>query len=135
MIQYEKEDALFGSQYSSLNYIGAYYKSDTLRKLSLVPLVEISSIEQIEEIIKSNASAVLFIIPKNLQNNSKLSQLISEIQVYLCIFEYLTYLAEQTLYIPVYFTFDNESIQNNLQELKRQDEISNTNSKVNQKIF
>ena len=63
MIQYEHADNLYGSQYSNLNYIGAYYKSDTLRKIALVPLKEIQNINEVEKIIKSNANSILFIIP------------------------------------------------------------------------
>ena len=47
-----------------LNYLGAYFKGDCLRKIALVGLNEITKISEIEALIKSNANAILFIIPK-----------------------------------------------------------------------
>ena len=61
LIQYESVEALYGSQYSSLNYIGSDYKGANLRKIALVPLKEIHELRKIEKVLKSNANAILFI--------------------------------------------------------------------------
>lgn len=83
MIQYENNEVLYGSQYASLNYIGSYYKGDNLRKIALVPLKEIQDLEETEKVLKSNANAVLFIIPRNLEAFPGLPVLIDTLQIYL----------------------------------------------------
>lgn len=107
MIQYEQLETLYGSQYSSLNYIGSYYKADNLRKIALVPLKEISDLSEVERVVKSNANSILFIIPN--ETTSVFQQLIDSIQIYL---------SEQTLYIPVYFTYETEELNEIVQQLK-----------------
>jgi precorrin-6x reductase len=72
---------LVGSQYASLNYIGSYYKGDNLRKIALVPLNEIQSIEEVDKALKSSANAILFIIPR--KSDEKFNKLIDEIQIFL----------------------------------------------------
>lgn len=110
MIQYEHADNLYGSQYSSLNYIGAYYKSDTLRKISLVPLKEINQLSEIENIVKSNANSILFIMPA--ENFSKeFENLIDQLQ---------TFLSGQTIYIPIYFVVETEELNEIVEELKKE---------------
>ena len=84
MIQYESGDQLFGSQYSSLNYIGSYYKSDNLRKIAIVPLSEMNDVSEIERIVKGNANAVLFILPNNNSSLDELKALLNQAQVMLC---------------------------------------------------
>jgi hypothetical protein len=109
MIQYESSENLFGSQYSSLNYIGSYYKADNLRKLALVPLNEISDFSEIERIVHSNANSILFIIP--VTDKKPLNSLIDNLQ---------TYLAEQTLYIPVYFTYETDELNDIVSQLREE---------------
>ncbi len=84
LIQYENGDQLFGSQYSSLNYIGSYYKSDSLRKIAIAPLSEIKDVSEIERIVKGNANAVLFVIPNNNSSLDELKTLLNQAQVMLC---------------------------------------------------
>jgi hypothetical protein len=107
MIQYENLDTLYGSQYSSLNYIGSYYKADNLRKIALVPLKEITELSEVERVVKSNANSILFIIPN--ETTTAFQGLIDSLQIYL---------SEQTLYIPVYFTFETEELNEIVQQLK-----------------
>lgn len=83
MVQYENGENLYGSQYSTLQYIGSYYKADNLRKIALVPLNEVKDITEIEKVLKSNANAILFIIPKNLSDKIFFSNLIDQIQIHL----------------------------------------------------
>ena len=111
MIQYEHGENLFGSQYSSLNYIGAYYKGDTLRKIALVPLKEITEISEIEKIVKSNANSILFILPNSSTQtfSKKFTHLIHGLQ---------NYLSTQTLYIPIYFVDETEELNEIVELLK-----------------
>jgi hypothetical protein len=62
-----------------LNYIGAYYKGDTLRKISLTPLSDITDSKELDAVIKSNANSILFIIPKEI--NEKIRDLIEYLQI------------------------------------------------------
>jgi hypothetical protein len=107
LIQYENLDTLYGSQYASLNYIGSYYKADNLRKIALVPLKEISELSEVERVVKSNANSILFIIPN--EPSAAFQELMDSLQIYL---------SEQTLYIPVYFTFETEELNEIVQQLK-----------------
>jgi hypothetical protein len=109
MIQYENLETLYGSQYSSLNYIGSYYKADNLRKIALVPLKEISELSEVERVVKSNANSILFIIPN--ETDSVFQQFIDSLQIYL---------SEQTLYIPVYFTYETEELNEIVEQLKEE---------------
>jgi len=111
MIQYEHGENLFGSQYSSLSYIGAYYKGDTLRKIALVPLKEINEISEIEKIVKSNANSILFILPNSPAQtfSKKFQHLIHGLQ---------SYLSTQTLYIPIYFVEETEELNEIVEILK-----------------
>ena len=86
MIQYESGDQLYGSQYSSLNYIGSYYKSDSLRKIALAPFSDIKEVSEIERIVKGNANAVLFILPNNGNSLNELKTLLGQAQIMLCKF-------------------------------------------------
>ena len=47
-----------------LNYLGAYFKGDRLRKIALVGLNEIVNLSEEETLVKSNDNAILFIILK-----------------------------------------------------------------------
>ena len=38
LIQYQQEEKLIGSQYTSLNYVGSHYKGDLLRKIVVLKL-------------------------------------------------------------------------------------------------
>ncbi len=107
LIQYESSETVFGSQYSSLNYIGSYYKADNLRKLALVPLNDISDFSEVERVVHSNANSILFIIP----GSHRLDFLINNLQ---------TYLSEQTLYIPVYFTYETEELNYIVNQLREE---------------
>jgi hypothetical protein len=110
MIQYEQADNLYGSQYSSLNYIGAYYKSDTLRKIALVPLKEIQNINEIEKVVKSNANSILFIMPGE-KISKEFEKLLDQVQ---------TFLSTQTLYIPIYFVVESDELNEIVEQLKRE---------------
>jgi len=83
LIQYENAENLYGSQYSTLQYIGSYFKADNLRKIALVPLIDVENIVEIERVLKSNANALLFIFPKKIPNFSEFSSLVNEIQIFL----------------------------------------------------
>jgi nucleoside-triphosphatase THEP1 len=86
-----------------------------LRKIALVPLKEIKDTTEIEKVIRSNANAILFIIPKNMKD-----ALVDEIQ---------NYLQKQTIYLPIYFVNENEQINDIVQQLKEEYEQS-TGEKV-----
>ncbi len=75
---------------------------------------EISGLEEVEKVVKSNANSILFIIPKE---NIKpgFDKLIDNIQ---------NYLSNQTLYIPVYFTYETEELNGIVNQLK--DEFNNS---------
>ena len=91
-----------------MNYIASYYKGDTLRKISVVPLIEIETIEEIEKILNSNANAILFILPLAPYTKT-FTKFIDNLQ---------QYIAEQSLFIPVYFSYENEEINDIVSELK-----------------
>lgn len=101
LVQYEAEDKVFGSQYASLNYIGAHYKGDILRKIALIKFSDIKSLDDLKTYINSNANALLLILPKPNEITEQLSELILGAQ---------KFLSEQTLYIPVYFAKDSDSV-------------------------
>jgi NTP pyrophosphatase (non-canonical NTP hydrolase) len=115
LIQYEQLETVYGSQYSTINYIGSYYKGDNLRKIALVPLREITEISDIDKVVKSNANSILFILPNpekgKLKYTSDFEKLINEIQIYL---------SEQTLYIPVYFTYETEELMEIVEQLREE---------------
>lgn len=115
MIQYEKDNVSFGSQYSSLNYIGSYYKGDNLRKIAVVPFDDVKDITEIEELSKSSATAILFIIPTKV--TKKLNALVNSVQIYLRN-NYLLKIDEQTLYLPVYFVHETEELNQIVKQLK-----------------
>ena len=110
IFQYESNDSQFGSQYSSLNYIGCYYKGDCLRKIALIPLREIADLSEIEQILKSTANAILFILPIA-PYSEQFQKLIDKIQIFL---------SEQTIYLPVYFTYENKELTNVVNQLKNE---------------
>lgn len=110
MLQFESGETTFGSQYSALNYIGAYYKGDTLRKISLVPLSEIKTLAEIEDILKSTANSILFILPKG-PYDYEFNMFIDKLQILL---------SEKTFYIPIYFTYEEESLMKIVEDLKNE---------------
>ena len=114
MFQFDQGESQFGSQYSSLNYIGAYYKDDNLRKISIVPLRELKALSEIESILKSSANAVLFIIP-NPPYSSTFEALINQMQIYL---------SENAFFIPVYFSYENSDITKIISELESEYKIA-----------
>lgn len=126
LIQYEAEEKVYGSQYTSLNYIGTHYKGDLLRKIALLKITDITSMEELAKYFKSNANAFLIILPKSDDITEPIRQLLLEIQ---------KFLSEQTLYIPIYFTTDSKevnSIYNELEEISRDEHPENySNDKEN----
>lgn len=110
LIQYEQEEKVYGSQYTSLNYIGTHYKSDLLRKIGLVKLSDITNLEELKLIITSNANALLLILPKVTNLTSQMKTLILDTQ---------KFLSEQTLFIPVYFTQESEDVEEIYTELEQ----------------
>lgn len=81
LIQYETDTGLYGSQYASLNYIGGHHTSDVLRKIALIKLSEINSLEMLKRMLQSNANALLIIIPKGA--SSRFDSFILQAQSYL----------------------------------------------------
>ena len=105
-----------------LNYLGAYFKGDCLRKIALVGLNEITKISEIEALIKSNANAILFIIPKG-PYKLIFEKLVNEIQIFL---------SQQKIFLPVYFTYETDELKQVYLELKNEYEYnlkSGNNSK------
>ena len=100
-----------------LNYLGAYFKGDCLRKIALVGLNEISKISEIESLIKSNANAILFIIPKG-PYTQIFEQLVNEIQ---------EYLSQQKIFLPVYFTYETDELRQIYLDLKKEYEYNMKN--------
>lgn len=105
-----------------MNYLGAYFKGDCLRKIALVGLKEITKLSEIESLVKSNANAILFIIPNGPYQNL-FKELVNKIQIYL---------SKQTIYLPVYFTYENEDINKIYQQLKREYEDQQKNKNNNE---
>lgn len=66
-----------------MQYIGSYFKADNLRKIALVPLLDVENIKEIEKVLKSNANALLFIFPKKIPDFATFSKLVNEIQILL----------------------------------------------------
>ena len=93
-----------------MNYLGSYFKGDCLRKIALVGLNEITKLSEIEALVKSNANAILFIVPKG-PYTKLFNELISKIQVYL---------SQQTIYLPVYFAYETEDLKNIYSQLKEE---------------
>ena len=124
LVQYEINNTQYGSQYSSLNYIGCYFKSDCLRKIALVPLNEIKSYSEIDNILNSTANAILFIIPNNTysENNNEFNLFLNEFQINL---------SNKTLYLPIYFTYENEAILSSLNYLKNEFAFNSKQEKKN----
>jgi hypothetical protein len=109
LIQYESEEKVYGSQYTTLNYIGSHYKGDLLRKIALIKFSDISSLEELKMYINSNANALLFILPKPESLTDKLKEFILQTQ---------RFLSEQTLFIPVYFTNESKEVNEIYTELE-----------------
>ena len=93
-----------------MNYLGSYFKGDCLRKIALVGLNEITKLSEIEALVKSNANAILFIVPKG-PYTKLFNELISKIQAYL---------SQQTIYLPVYFAYETEDLKNIYSQLKEE---------------
>lgn len=109
-----------------MNYLGSYFKSDCLRKIALVGLNEITKLSEIEALVKSNANAILFIIPKG-PYQKIFKELINQIQIYF---------SQQTIYLPVYFTYETEELKRTYDHLKKEYEDSQKNenkTKTNKK--
>jgi len=115
LIQYESAETVYGSQYTSLNYIGTHYKGDLLRKIALIKFSDITSIEELKKYITSNANALILILPKVDSLTSNMRELLVDTQ---------KFLVEQTLFIPVYFTEENveiNDIYNELEDISREE--------------
>ena len=80
-------------------------------------LNEITKISEIETIIKSNANAILFIIPKG-PYEKIFEKLVNEIQIYL---------SEQKIFLPVYFTYETDELKFVYEELKKEYEYNQKN--------
>ena len=91
-----------------MNYLGSYFKGDCLRKIALVGLNEITKLSEIEALVKSNANAILFIVPKG-PYPKLFKDLVSKIQAFL---------SQQTIYLPVYFAYENDELISLYNQLK-----------------
>ena len=91
-----------------MNYLGSYFKGDCLRKIALVGLNEITKLSEIEALVKSNANAILFIVPKG-PYPKLFKDLVSKIQAFL---------SQQTIYLPIYFAYENDELISLYNQLK-----------------
>ena len=91
-----------------MNYLGSYFKGDCLRKIALVGLNEITKLSEIEALVKSNANAILFIVPRG-PYPKLFKELVSKIQAFL---------SQQTIYLPVYFAYENDELKSLYNQLK-----------------
>ena len=91
-----------------MNYLGSYFKGDCLRKIALVGLNEITKLSEIEALVKSNANAILFIVPRG-PYPKLFKELVSKIQAFL---------SQQTIYLPVYFAYENDELRALYNQLK-----------------
>ena len=91
-----------------MNYLGSYFKGDCLRKIALVGLNEITKLSEIEALVKSNANAILFIVPRG-PYPKLFKELVSKIQAFL---------SQQTIYLPVYFAYENDELRSLYNQLK-----------------
>ena len=80
-------------------------------------LNEITKITEIEALIKSNANAILFIIPKG-PYEKIFEELVNKIQIYL---------SEQKIFLPVYFTYETDELRQVYRELKNEYEYNQKN--------
>lgn len=110
LVQYEKGESKFGSQYASLNYIGSHHRGDVTRKISLVKLKELSSISDLERYLSSKATAYLIIIPQKSELNDSMKSFILQAQKYLA--------DKEDMIEPVYFTNDSKNINEIYSELE-----------------
>ena len=109
LIQYQQEEKLIGSQYTSLNYVGSHYKGDLLRKIVVLKLIEMSSLEELKSYINSNCNAVLIILSKPERMTAKLLDLLNQIQMFLI---------QETFFIPIYFSYESDELNEIYDELK-----------------
>ena len=77
-------------------------------------LNEITKISEIEALIKSNANAILFIIPRR-PYKKLFEKLVNEIQIFL---------SQQKIFMPVYFTYETDELRKIYQELKKEYEYN-----------
>ena len=91
-----------------MNYLGSYFKGDCLRKIALVGLNEITKLSEIEALVKSNANAILFIVPRG-PYQKLFKELVGKIQAFL---------SQQTIYLPVYFAYENDELKSLYNQLK-----------------
>lgn len=124
LIQYEKEGKVFGSQYASLSYIGAHYKSNTLRKISLIKLMDLTEINELKDFLSSQATAFLLILPKKEDLSKEVKNLFSFAQ---------TLFSEGSFLSPIYFIVEDNDINNIYNELK--DQIKSEDSIQKAAIF
>ena len=80
----------------------------------MVGLNEITKLSEIEAIVKSNANAILFIIP-NGPYTTIFEQLVNEIQLYL---------SQQEIFLPVYFTYETDELKEIYEKLKNEYEYN-----------
>ena len=78
---------------------------------------EITKISEIEALIKSNANAILFIIPKG-PYVQIFEKLVNEIQIFL---------SQQKIFLPVYFTYETDELKTIYEELKKEYEYYQKN--------
>ena len=80
-------------------------------------LNEITKISEIEALVKSNANAILFIIPKGPYLKT-FKELVNKIQ---------EYLSHQTIFLPVYFTYETVELKKIYEQLKHEYEQNQKN--------
>lgn len=114
----QKGNQIFGGKIASLNLVAAHFKGDVLRKISLIRFQELT-IESIQQTITKRASGILIILPERntevLEQNEKWQIVQSQ-------------LLSKTIFIPVYFVWENEDI-NNLYEQQKKRANGTINSK------
>ena len=72
------------------------------------------NLSEVEALVKSNANAILFIIPKG-PYTQIFEKLVNEIQLYL---------SQQKIFLPVYFTYETEELKQVYLDLKKEYEYN-----------
>ncbi len=105
----QKGNQIYGGKIASLNLVAAHYKGDVLRKISLIRFQELTT-ESIQQTISKRASGILIVLPERntevLEQNEKWQIVQSQ-------------LLSKTIYIPVYFIWENEDINNLYEQQKK----------------
>ena len=111
LLQYTKENQIYGSQLASLSFVAAYFKSDVLRKIAFVHAKDLKY-DTLHDTLMKKPFGIMIILPQTTKLlNETIWQMVQD------------FLSRNSFQAAIYFAYETAEIMELYEELKKKADI------------